>query len=67
MNADQIRSIVQETIRQELAAFFAVQVDSSDLKQQQFVAAPGSFLARRQEALDDLERRRARKARQRTA
>lgn len=62
MNAAQIREIVQQTIRQELAAFFAVQVDNSNLKQTQLVAEPGSFLARRQEALDDLERRRKRKA-----
>ena len=58
MNADQIREI----IRQELAAFFAVQVDCSNLKQQQFVADPGSFLARRDEALADLQRRREKRA-----
>jgi len=57
MNADQIREI----IRQELAAFFAVQVDASGWKQQQAMVEPGSFMARRNEALEDLERRRAKR------
>lgn len=55
MNADQIREI----IREELAAFFASAVTTAPVKENY---APDSFLVRRQESLDDLQRRRARKA-----
>lgn len=56
MNADQIRTIVAETVRQELAAFFASSAPAAPINHE-----AGSFMARRQEALDDLERRRSKK------
>lgn len=54
MNAEQIREIVQETIRQELAAFFAVQSDASSWKQDQAFVSPAEELRIRAMARENM-------------